>query len=242
MKRAETRRRMQAVGGFETNDLTIDFYERVRAILPDQASILDFGAGRGQWLEDPSPRRRAIRDLRDVAGRLVGADVDPVVKSNPSLDEAFVIEPGEALPLDDGWADVMVADWVIEHIDDPAWFVGECTRVVKPGGWVCGRTPAKAGYIAVGARLVPNRRHFGVLRRLQPTRKDEDVFPTRYRLNSLAAISAAFGDEWEDLTFPVWPNLDYGGSSVVLERAQRLWKATAPDRLAPVLWVFLRRR
>jgi hypothetical protein len=27
----------------------------------------------------------------------------------------------------------------------------------------------------------------------------------------------------------------------VLERAQRVWKAVAPDRLAPVLWVFLRR-
>jgi SAM-dependent methyltransferase len=233
---------MHAVGGFETNDLTIDFFERVRAIAPANTHIVDFGAGRGRWLEDLSPRRRAIHDLRDVAARLVGVDVDPVVKTNPSLDEAFVIDPGQPLPITHGWADVMVADWVIEHIDDPAWFVGECTRIVKPGGWVCGRTPAKAGYIALGARLVPNGRHFSVLRWLQPNRKDEDVFPTRYKLNSLAAISAAFGDEWENLSFPVWPNLDYGGSSVVLERAQRLWKAAAPDRLAPVLWVFLRRR
>ena len=241
MKRAETRRRMNAVGGFETNDLTIDFFERVRAIAPDKADIVDFGAGRGQWLDDSSPRRLTVRDLRDVVGRQVGVDVDPVVMTNPSLDESFVIDPGQPLPIAGGWADIVVADWVIEHIDDPAWFVGECTRIVKPGGWVCGRTPAKAGYIALGARLVPNGRHFGVLRRLQPGRRNEDVFPTRYKLNSLAAISAAFGDEWENLTFPVWPNLDYGGSSVVLERAQRVWKAVAPDRLAPVLWVFLRR-
>jgi SAM-dependent methyltransferase len=242
VKRAEARRRMNAVGGFETNDLTIDFFERVRAIAPDKADIVDFGAGRGQWLEDPSPQRLTVRDLRNVAGRQVGVDVDPVVMTNPALDEAFVIDPGQPLPVTDGWADIVIADWVIEHIDDPAWFVGECTRIVKPGGWVCGRTPAKSGYIALGARLVPNGRHFGVLRWLQPGRKDEDVFPTRYKLNSLAAISAAFGDEWENLTFRVWPNLDYGGSSVVLERAQRAWKAVAPDRLAPVLWVFLRRR
>ena len=70
MRRAETRRRMRAVGGFETNDLTIDFFERVRAIAPDKADIVDFGAGRGQWIEDPSSQRRAVRDLRDVAGRL----------------------------------------------------------------------------------------------------------------------------------------------------------------------------
>ena len=168
--------------------------------------------------------------------------MDPVVMTNPTLDEAFVIEPGQRLPIAGGWADIVLADWVIEHIDDPAWFVDECTRIVKPGGWLCGRTPASAGYIALGARLVPNGRHFRALRWLQPGRKDEDVFPTRYKLNSVGAISAAFGDEWENLTFPVWPNLDYGGSSVVLERAQRVWKAVAPDRLAPVLWVFLQRR
>ena len=242
MKRAERRRRIGAVGGFEPNDLTIDFFERVRAITPDKANVVDFGAGRGEWLDDPSPRRRELVDLRDISGHLVGVDVAPAVMSNPSLDEAFVIDGESPLPIEDDWADVVVANWVIEHVDDPEWFVAECTRIVKPGGWLCGRTPNKVGYIALGARLVPNGRHVGVLRRLQPHRKAEDVFPTRYRLNTVDDLGAAFGDRWENLSFPVWPNMAYGGDSVVMERAERLWRAAVPDRVAPVLYVFLRRR
>jgi SAM-dependent methyltransferase len=242
VNRAERRRRIDAVGGFEPNDLTIDFSERVRAIAPDKARIVDFGAGRGEWLDDPSPHRRRIADLRDIAERLVGVDVAPAVMTNPSLDEAFVIDGESPLPIEDGWADVVVTNWVIEHVDDPAWFVDECSRIVKPGGWLCGRTPNKVGYIGLGARLVPNRRHVGVLRRLQPDRKAEDVFPTRYKLNTVADLGAAFGDGWDDLSFAVWPNLAYGGHSSVMERGERLWRAVAPDRLAPVLYVFLRRR
>lgn len=242
MKQAERRRRIDAVGGFEPNDLTIDFFERVRALTPAKANIVDFGAGRGEWLEDPSSRRRDIADLRDIAGRLVGVDVAPAVLTNPSLDEAFVIDGSSPLPIEDGWADIVVSNWVIEHVDDPRWFVEECSRIVKPGGWMCGRTPNKFGYIGLGARIVPNARHVRVLRRLQPDRKAEDVFPTRYKLNTVADLGDAFGDEWENLSFAVWPNMAYGGNSRLMERGERLWRAAAPDRLAPVLYAFLRRR
>lgn len=242
VKRAERRRRIEAVGGFEPNDLTIDFFERVRAVAPDKANVVDFGAGRGEWLEDPSSHRRQIADMRDIAERLVGVDVMPAVTTNPSLDEAFVIDGESPLPIEDGWADLVVTNWVIEHIDDPGWFVEECTRIVRPGGWLCGRTPNKVGYIGLGARLVPNRRHVGVLRRVQPDRKAEDVFPTRYKLNTVSDLGAAFGDGWENLSFTVWPNMAYGADSRLIERGERLWRAVAPDRLAPVLYAFLRRR
>lgn len=243
MRRSESHRRARAVGGFRTNDTTLDFYERVRSVCPPGAQIVDFGAGRGEWLDGPQTRDQQIRDLRDVAGSIVGLDVAPAVLSNPQLDQAFVIDGEKPLPVDDAWADVVVADWVVEHLDDPAWFAGECSRIVKPGGWLCARTPNRSGYIALGARLVPNGSHVTVLRRLQPDRKAEDVFPTHYRLNTVEAISGAFGDDdWENLTFPVWPNMSYGGGSILLDRAELLWRAVAPDRLAPVLNVFLRRR
>lgn len=242
MRRAEVQRRSDAVGGFLTNDLTVDFYERVRAVLPEGGHVVDFGAGRAEWLEDPSDRRRSLRDLRDVAGRIVGIDVDDAVMSNPALNEAHVIDGVKPVPVDDGWADVVLAESVIEHLDDPAWFAAECTRIVKPGGWVCGRTPNRAGYIAWGARLVPNQWHVRALRRLQPDRKAEDVFPTRYRLNSVSAVARAFGPDWEDLSFAVWPNMAYGGNSALAERAERLWRTIAPDRWAAILYIFLRRR
>jgi hypothetical protein len=77
---------------------------------------------------------------------------------------------------------------------DPDWFAGELLRVVKPGGLIAAITPNKFGYIGVAARIVPNKLHVGALRKVQPFRKEEDIFPTRYRLNNLRALRKAFGD------------------------------------------------
>jgi hypothetical protein len=76
--------------------------------------------------------------------------------------------------------------------------VAELHRVVAPGGWVCARTPNRRGFIAVGARLVPNALHVRALKKLEPERKDFDVFPTRYRLNTMGQVRRAFPpDQWE---------------------------------------------
>ena len=56
--------------------------------------------------------------------------------------------------------------------------------MLRPGGWLAARTPNKWGMIGIGARAVPNDLHTRVLRRLQPDRKAEDVFPVRYQMNT----------------------------------------------------------
>jgi SAM-dependent methyltransferase len=234
-------RRVALPGGFPTNDGTVDFYLRVRALLPDAARIVDFGAGRGEWLEDECEPRRRLRDLRDVAATVVGVDVDPIVMTNPTLSAAWVLDPGEPVPLEDSSADLIVADFVLEHLDDPAWFAREAARVLEPGAWLCARTPSRRGYVAVGARLVPNRLHSRSLTRLQPDRQPGDVFPTRYRVNTMTAIDRCFGPWFENHSFPFWANLDYGGHLAPLRRAERAWRLFFPDSMAPFIYVFLRR-
>ncbi len=43
--------------------------------------------------------------------------------------------------LRDGWADVIVTFETIEHLADPAGFLGECKRLLRPGGLFIGSTP-----------------------------------------------------------------------------------------------------
>lgn len=57
--------------------------------------------------------------------------VDPV--ENP---HAEVTGYAEALPLDDGVADVTICIQVLEHVDDPAAVISELHRVTAPGGRV----------------------------------------------------------------------------------------------------------
>src|SRR5690606_39255374 len=133
---------------------------------PDSV-MLDIGAGRGQaHHDDPSTYRRSLRNFRGRVARVIGIDIDPVVATNPSLDEARVIENG-VFPVEDGIVDVAFSDYTFEHVSDPAAFAGEAERVLKPGGWLCARTPNRNGYISMASRLIPQALHGGVLRRAQ---------------------------------------------------------------------------
>jgi SAM-dependent methyltransferase len=124
---------------------------------------------------------------------VVGADVDPIVLCNPYVDEAVVLTPGEPLPFRDATFDMIVSRYVFEHIEDAEETAMELMRVLKPGGLLCAVTPNKWGYVAVGARLVPNRLHAKALTGVQPGRHQQDVFPTRYKMNTVRALRGMFG-------------------------------------------------
>ena len=86
----------------------------------------------------------------------------------------------------------MVSDFTFEHVEDAEWAGHELGRVLRPGGWLCARTPNKWGYIGMAARAVPNGLHNRVLSVLQPRKKVEDTFPTAYRMNTRRALERCF--------------------------------------------------
>jgi len=80
-----------AAGGFTRVDGTVEFYTRVNALLRPDMVVVDYGAGRGRFVEDESaPLRRDLRTLQGKVAKVVGLDVDDAVLSNPVLDEAHV--------------------------------------------------------------------------------------------------------------------------------------------------------
>lgn len=231
-------------GGYSRVDGSVELYTRIRALLGPDMQVLDFGAGRG-WaiVDDPNPTRRRLANLRGDCARVVGVDLDPVVRENPGLDEAIVIEPGGALPFPADTFDVVVSDHVFEHVDDPVAVAAELDRVLRPGGWICARTPNRAGYIAWGARLVPNGLHTRALRRLQPGRQALDVFPTRYRLNTRAALRRHFPDDrYRHCTYAFNTEPAYTGGWGPLWVLLWAWLRIAPEALCATWFVFLQKR
>lgn len=174
-------------GGFTDVDGTVAFYVRVGALLSADSVVLDIGCGRGAAIDDRVPTRKALRILQGKARTVVGIDVDPAAAENPFVDD-FRLVQGPAWPIETASIDLAIADFVLEHVEDPDAFFAECARVVKPGGVLCLRTPNAWSYIGLLARLIPNRRHHAVLRTAQPDRKAEDAFPTLYRCNTASAI------------------------------------------------------
>ena len=132
-----------------------------------------------------------------------------------------------------------MANWVFEHVTHPQVVAAELDRVLKPGGWICARTPNKWGYWAVGARLVSNRYHAPVLRWLGTPRTDRDVFPTRYRMNTRGVLRALFPG-YQVIVFGHVPPPS-AGPSIRLNRIARGLLKVAPEATATILFVFLRK-
>jgi SAM-dependent methyltransferase len=230
-------------GGYSRLNGSVEFHLRVNSLLGPDDVVVDFGAGRGQHTEDELPFRRDLLDRRGKVARLVGLDVDPVVLENPSVDEAHVIVPGEKLPLADDSVDLVVSDFTFEHVDDPLWAGEELGRVVRPGGWICARTPNRWGQIALPARLVPNRLHDAVLARVQPTKQERDTFPTRYRLNTPAALRRAFPPErFSHHSYTHESEPAYAGNSPVAWTLLRGLAAVTPPPVRSMHLIFLRKR
>jgi SAM-dependent methyltransferase len=233
-----------AAGGYTQDDGTVEFYQRVVAVLPLGATVLDLGAGRGVEFAEGNDglwRSWLIR-LGKKCARRIGADVDPAVKTNPELDQSELVEPGKPLPFADQTFDLILCDWVVEHIEDPQSFVTEIRRVLKVGGWFCARTPNRWGFISIGSRILPKSLEAKVLRVLLPRRHEADVFPKFYRLNTLRAIRERFNDsQWLNATYTNNPGPGHHGNKLWLYNLLSLYQKFTPPSLRTIIHIFARR-
>lgn len=157
---------------------------------------LDLGCGRRllpEWMDD----RRA--ELLARSGTLVG--LDPEVEClRHNGDVTRRVAAVGRLPFPDSTFDVVTANMVLEHLEDPRREFAEVSRVLKPRGRFLFVTPNVRGYsVRLAARLPQWVRALVV--RLVEKRDLEDRFETHYRANSrgrIAALAEATGLEVEE--------------------------------------------
>lgn len=101
--------------------------ERVRARVPPGGAVLDLGAGFGFLLE-------ALR-AAGLAAR--GLERSPFAAAHGRRRGALVVGDAERpLPFADGAFQAVTFCDVIEHVREPVATLGECRRVLAPGGWL----------------------------------------------------------------------------------------------------------
>lgn len=149
----------------------------LRELRPEH-HLLDLGAGAGIVAE---------MGFRGLCARVCGLDLDPRVRSNPLLDEARE-GGGEAIPWPDRSFDLVLADNVLEHLEQPLRVFEEVRRVLRPGGAFVAKTPNARHYMPLVARCTPHGFHRWINARRG--RDGSDTFPTRYRANTPARVRA----------------------------------------------------
>jgi SAM-dependent methyltransferase len=230
-------------GGFSDVDGTILFYARVHALLRSDMTVLDVGCGRGAGLlDDPIPFRRELRKIRGKCRIIIGIDVDSSAAQNPGIDEFRPISTGLAWPISDASIDLIVSDFVLEHIDDPTSYFAEVARVLRPGGAFCARTSNRIGYVGLLARLIPKRSHVRILRAVQKDRDPIDIFPANYRVNTVWKVRKALDQaKLDGIGYGYEGEPSYLQFSAPLYKLGKYLHAIMPPFMRTCLFVFARR-
>jgi len=232
------------ISGYSSVDGTIEFYNRINSLIDNSMTVLDFGAGRAAWYEDESCLyRKTTRTIKGKVLKIIGCDVDDAIFDNKSVNERIKVEIGKPLPFEDNSFDLIVSDYTFEHVANPSEVAKELHRILKKGGWVCARTPNKYSYVSVITRLIHNVHHVKILKHAQPERKEIDVFPTTFKLNSISDVSKHFdSDCFDNFTYRYEAEPAYYFNSKLLFLLFLMLNKLAPPIMKVNLFIFLRKK
>lgn len=149
------------------------FREAVWEAVPDGALPEAFAARRRFLLANLGPRARVLdlgcgdgrfaAELVASGARVIGIDVaeGAVRRARRRVPgaEFRLAEEAAALPVEDGWADVVWAGEVLEHVVDVVGLLLEVRRTTAPGGRLLATVPAHGPLLTRTARLSPFADH-----------------------------------------------------------------------------------
>lgn len=148
-------------------------------------SWLDLGCGH-QLL--PPWRFEQEKNLINRKGKLiVGIDYDYLSLTKHKTITNLVRGNISKLPFPDNTFDIITSNMVFEHLENPEEQLKEIFRVLSRGGKLIFHTPNKLGYTTLAAMMIPEAIKGRLVYILQG-RKEEDVFPAYYKINSPTKI------------------------------------------------------
>ena len=186
---------------------------------------LDIGCGDSvlaDWLPDSVEFQQSL-----IRRAKLACGCDPVDDRPHRAGLEKYVGPCEVLPYKDGSFDVATANMVVEHVERPGEFAREVGRVLRDGGRLLLHTPNLLFLPILFASMLPSS-IVRTVAKFTDGRKDEEIFPTRYRLNTREAISSLPGFRVEELlcveTAPVLEKIPVAGAMEKLLVKSTRWE------------------
>jgi len=152
---------------------------------------LDAGCGRHSF---PEWRENEFLSVIELGTTDFGCDLDFSALRDRE-DKSRVCMAGlEKLPFKDNSFEFVSSGMVFEHLSDPESAVRELVRVTSPGGKILIHTVHSRHYLALIARITPHWFHEWIVGRVEG-RDAKDVYPTRYRANTVSRLRELFGKD-----------------------------------------------
>lgn len=162
-----------------------DYYdEEVASLISEKTVLLDAGCG-----------EKGIMNKYKGKNRLsVGIDLSlEALKKNDSLD--YLLMSGvEKLPFKDEIFDIVICQWVGEHLKEPKLVYKEFARVLKRNGHLIIVTNSVYNPIMFVSAVLPAKTRDKLKEKVFPSEIKEDTFPTYYKCNSKKAFEKVLSD------------------------------------------------
>lgn len=138
--------------------------------------VLDAGCGDGG----------IITEFKNLPAELIGVDTNkPLLDSNSTVTKKILANV-EQIPLHDNSIDVIVSEFVFEHLESPEKVFKEFHRVMRSGAKVIFLTPNVLNPVMLASKIMPHAAH--TFFRSRVLRKGEETHKTFYRANTVGII------------------------------------------------------
>lgn len=159
---------------------TLDIYDNwVSSLIRNDMLLLDIGCGKKSLMEK----------FTDKVSYSIGMDIShSALRENKTRFSLFVNGDAYNLPFKDESADIIVTQWMIEHIEKPEIVLAEFCRVLKAKGHLIVVTNSLYHPMMLLSAILPAGFRDRLKKKIFPSYIDEDTFPTYYNFNSLGRI------------------------------------------------------
>ncbi|MBI2413531.1 MAG: class I SAM-dependent methyltransferase [Deltaproteobacteria bacterium] len=158
---------------------TLEIYnDLVTSAISKKTVLLDAGCG----------KKSLMAGFKKKVARQVGMDISLDAIHENNAFNVFAVGDAHKLPFADDSFDVVVSQWMIEHIKDPNEVMKEFHRVLKKGGHLIVATNSLYHPMMLLSAILPMKLRDDLKDRIFPSYIEEDTFPTYYKFNALGSI------------------------------------------------------